>query len=667
MAAENKSSTCMSCHTVSENYEDLDLKTSRHWLRIAVACVFAGQGMVFSLALSMTPPPFVSPAYLILHGGLIISALVVMGVLGPPLFVSTWEMLKARRISIEGLFTLSLLAAFLGSLAGSISGRGDVFYEVIAIVIAIYTFGRILGERSHSNLNRECEVLKDRFNRAIVRSETGKWVEKNISNIPVGELLRVDPGASFAADGVILEGSGYVEETALTGEPLPVIRQPGDKVRAGTWSVDSRFILEVEQTLGGRELDKILDALDSPDGRPSIFQSKANVFISYFLPLVLTISTGTALFWFLAGTWVDAVLNSMAVLLVACPCALGLATPVAISHGLFRLAQMGLVSRDGALIDTLAQTRQVFFDKTGTLSESSLQVVDTWAKEPLPIERIALISSIVQAQSSVAHPVARAISLYLGDNNISIEDQIKDLRLIPGSGIEFFLDYGGTSKKVLVGDEDLYDSPESMQEVLHKLHEKRGKRIFVWYDEELVFCFVLRERLREGVSEVCFDLNGLDIDAKVLTGDSSPDIKLPEEIGLEVGLTSADKVQYVTDSRADGKFPLFVGDGINDTAAMTAASGSIAMDSGVGLARSAAMAILSADRLTAIPEAIRLSRSIHKRLWGSLLFAALYNLVGVFLAAVGALTPVIAAIIMLISSFLVMSRAVSQNSYIKKR
>lgn len=667
MAAENKSSTCMSCHTVSENYEDLDLKTSRHWLRIAVACVFAGQGMVFSLALSMTPPPFVSPAYLILHGGLIISALVVMGVLGPPLFVSTWEMLKARRISIEGLFTLSLLAAFLGSLAGSISGRGDVFYEVIAIVIAIYTFGRMLGERSHSNLNRECEVLKDRFNRAIVRSETGQWVEKHISNIPVGELLRVDPGASFAADGVISEGSGYVEETALTGEPLPVVRQPGDKVRAGTWSVDSRFILEVEQTLGGRELDKILDALDSPDGRPSIFQSKANVFISYFLPLVLTISTGTALFWLLAGTWVDAVLNSMAVLLVACPCALGLATPVAISHGLFRLAQMGLVSRDGALIDTLAQTRQVFFDKTGTLSESSLQVVDTWAKEPLPIERIALISSIVQAQSSVAHPVARAISLYLGDNNKSIEDQIKDLRLIPGSGIEFFLDYGGISKKVLVGDEDLYDSPESMQEVLHKLHEKRGKRIFVWYDEELVFCFVLRERLREGVSEVCFDLNGLDIDAKVLTGDSSPDIKLPEEIGLEVGLTSADKVQYVTDSRADGKFPLFVGDGINDTAAMTAASGSIAMDSGVGLARSAAMAILSADRLAAIPEAIKLSRSIHKRLRGSLLFAALYNLVGVFLAAVGALTPVIAAIIMLISSFLVMSRAVSQNSYLKKR
>ena len=206
-----------------------------------------------------------------------------------------------------------------------------------------------------------------------------------------------------------------------------------------------------------------------------------------------------------------------------------------------------------------------------------------------------------------------------------------------------------------------------MQEVLHKLHEKRGKRIFVWYDEELVFCFLLRERLRNGVSEVCCDLNGLDIDARVLTGDPSPDIKFPEEIGLEIGLTSADKVQYVTDSRADGKFPLFVGDGINDTAAMTAASGSIAMDSGVGLARSAAMAILSADRLTAIPEAIRLSRSIHKRLWGSLLFAALYNLVGVFLAAVGALTPVIAAIIMLISSFLVMSRAVSQNSYIKKR
>ena len=666
MSAENEPTSCMACDTDSEGCKDLDLKTSRSWLRIAVACVFAGQGMVFSLALNMTPPPFASSAYLILHGGLILSALIVMGALGAPLFRSTSEMLKARRITIEGLFTLSLLAAFLGSVVGSLTGKGDVFYEVVSIVIAIYTFGRMLGERSRANLNRESELLKNQYSHAIVRERTGEWIKKPISDIAIGELVRVDPGTCFSVDGIVLEGSGYVEETALSGEPLPVKRSIGDRLRAGTWSVDCRFIVKVEQTLGSRELDKILGCLDSTETRPSQFQSRANDLIKIFLPFVVIISSGTALFWSVLGTWVDAILNSMAVLLVACPCALGLATPVAISQGLFRLAQMGLVSRDGALIDALAHTKEVFFDKTGTLSEASLQVQEVWTKEALPIQRDILMSALADAQSTVKHPVAHALSKYIHNNNRFVEQKINNLRLIPGLGIEFFLNNGDTRGRVLVGDEDLSGSSDSVQNVVDELKEKKGKRIFVWYNTELITCFVLREHLRIGVEEVCCALRKLKINTQVLTGDPSPEIFLPKEIGLETGLSSAQKVQLVSNARADEKFPLFVGDGINDAAAMTAASGSIAMESGVGLARSAAMGILMADRITAIPEAIVLARSIRKRLWGNLLFAIIYNFVGIFLAAVGLLTPVIAAVIMLASSFFVVSRAVGEYHYLKK-
>ena len=380
---------------VEDDCDDLDLKLSRAWLRIAVAGFFAGQGMVFSLALNMTPPPYGSPAYLILHGGLILSSLVVMGFLGRPLFASTWGMLRARRISIEGLFTLSLLGAFIGSVVGSVTGQGDVFYEVVAIVIAIYTFGRMLGERSQGKLKLESARLRERFDRAVVADMSGTWVEQPISQVTPGVCVRVEPGSAFSVDGRIVEGVGYVQETALTGEPLPVVRRPGDRVRAGTWALDSCFVLEVEHSLGAREIDAILQAVEAADGYPSELQSQANRLIRIFLPVVVTVSLSAALYWGFAGTWMDAVLNSMAVLLVACPCALGLATPVAISQGLFRLAQMGLVSRDGALIDALARTRKVFFDKTGTLSESTLRVTELWLAEALPMERARLLSSVL--------------------------------------------------------------------------------------------------------------------------------------------------------------------------------------------------------------------------------------------------------------------------------
>jgi cation transport ATPase len=176
--------------------------------------------MVFSLALNMTPPPFASMAYWILHGGLILSALAVMAFLGGPLFASTLAMFRGRRLSIEGLFTLSLLGAFVGSLVGSLSGQGSVYYEVVSIVIAIYTFGRMLGERSQAKMKLESARLRERFDRVTVQSEEGVWRECALDEVSVGALVRVEPGGPFTVDGIIESGLGYVQETALTGEPL---------------------------------------------------------------------------------------------------------------------------------------------------------------------------------------------------------------------------------------------------------------------------------------------------------------------------------------------------------------------------------------------------------------------------------------------------------------
>ena len=639
--------------------DDLDLKHSRAWLRVAIAGVFAGQGMVFSLALNMTPPPFASMAYWILHGGLILSALAVMAFLGGPLFASTLAMFRGRRLSIEGLFMLSLLGAFVGSVVGSLTGQGSVYYEVVSIVIAIYTFGRMLGERSQAKMKLESARLRERFDRVTVQSEEGDWRECSLAEVSVGALVRVEPGGPFTVDGIIQTGVGYVQETALTGEPLPVVRRAGDRVRAGAWAVDSRFELVVEQGAGTRDLDAILQTVEGADGRPSELQTQANDLIRIFLPIVVAVSAATALFWGLTGTWMDAVLNSMAVLLVACPCALGLATPVAISQGLFRLAQLGLVSRDGALIDALARTRRVFFDKTGTLSESDLRVTELWVDTDLPIKRDELLASVLAAESGLEHPVARALTKYLKSEGIEDSCELQNLQIVAGQGIAYNFDAGEVRHRFQVGEASLAGSDQAIEEVVKALHESKGRRVFVYLDDRVVACLVLGERLRVGVDQIWATLDALEISSHILTGDPFPELTLPPGVKIEQGLSSADKVERVRDSAGAGESPLFVGDGINDVAAMLQASGSIAMHSGAGLARSVAMGQLSDDQIEVIPQAVSLSRAILRKLRGNLFYAFVYNLIGMALAAAGLLHPVAAALIMLVSSFWVTARALS--------
>ena len=644
--------------------DDLDLKHSRAWLRIAIAGVFAGQGMVFSLALNMTPPSFASMAYCILHGGLILSAVAVMAFLGGPLFTSTLAMFRGRRLSIEGLFTLSLLGAFVGSVVGSLTGQGSVYYEVVSIVIAIYTFGRMLGERSQAKMKLESARLRERFDRVTVQSEEGDWRECSLDEVSVGALVRVEPGGPFTVDGIIQTGVGYVQETALTGEPLPVVRRVGDRVRAGAWAVDSRFELAVEQGAGTRDLDAILQTVERTDGRPSQAQTQANDLIRIFLPIVVAVSVATALFWGLTGTWMDAVLNSMAVLLVACPCALGLATPVAISQGLFRLAQLGIVSRDGALIDALARTKRVFFDKTGTLSESDLRVTELWVDEDLPIKRDELLASVLAAESGLEHPVARALTKYLKSEGIKESGELQNLQVIAGQGIAYNLDAAEVKHRFQVGEASLAGSEQAIEAVVKLLHESKGRRVFVFLDDRVVACMVLGERLRVGVDQIWTALEELEIRSHILTGDPLPELTLPPGVQIEQGLSSADKVERVRESIGAGESPLFVGDGINDVAAMLEASGSIAMHSGAGLARSVAMGQLSDDQIEVIPQAVNLSRAIIRKLRGNLLYALVYNIIGMTLAAAGILHPVAAALIMLVSSFWVTARALSGHSRI---
>ncbi len=637
------------CTTQDTTCDDLDDKLSRSWLSVGIASVFAGQGMVLSLAMSMTPPDFGSVPYWVLHGGLIFSAVVVMLFLGGPLFVSTFGMLRARRLSIEGLFTLSLVGAFAGSLVSTFTGAGAVYYEIVSIVIAIYTVGRMLSQRSQQRLRMESEKVRERFDSAVVRAD-GAWRTVSVAELAAGAIVRVDPGAPFTVDGVVRSGVGYVRETALTGEPLPVVRHVGDPVRAGTWSEDGVFEVEVQATGGARELDAILQTVEDVSGLPSEMQAQANRIMQFFLPLVAGASLVTALYWGLGGNWIEAAFNSMAVLLVACPCALGLATPVAIWQGLFHLSRIGLVSRDGALIDALAQTKQIYFDKTGTLSESAMQVTELLVLDAWQSRRSELLTAVRSVESKISHPVARAVAGYL-DAGVA---EVVELRVIPAQGV--VAKVGALTLQI--GEATLC-SGVSVDAACELLRESGGKRVYVFAEGALAAVIVLRERLREGVPSIWESLNALGIEAEVLTGDANPEVDVP--VRVRAGLSAGAKQAILREAKEQGRFPLLVGDGINDAAAMACAAASIAMGSGAALTRSVANGQLVGDDLAALPQAILLARSIRKRLQGNLIYAAAYNVFGMGLAASGHLHPVAAALVMLISSFWVTTRAMQKD------
>ncbi|MGC6506045.1 MAG: heavy metal translocating P-type ATPase [Coraliomargaritaceae bacterium] len=643
----------ISCGPGNGACDDLDVRLSRGWLRVGIAAVFAGQGMALSLALSMTPPELGTWAYWLLHGGLAFSSLIVMIFLGGPLFAATLAMIRERRLSIEGLFCLSLLGAFFGSLAGSITGSGSVYYEVVAIVVAIYTIGRMLGERSQARALTERDRVRERFDQAEVWRED-QWIEVSLLEVSPKDRVRTGPGGAFTVDGIILSGDGYVQETAMTGEPLPVVRHPGESIKAGTWSIDGDFEVLVTASVGSRELDTILETVDSLGGRPSAMQHLANRLIGWFLPVVAGTSALTAFYWWFAASWVESVLNSMAVLLVACPCALGLATPVAVWQGLFRLAKMGMVSRDGALVDALAETKHIFFDKTGTLSEGVFRVTEFALVPAWQGRRVALCEAIYGVESRLDHPVARSLVAYLRDDYANGVSVCEKLSILPGRGVEASTAIGA----MRIGEADL--CPQVNHEsILGVLRESGGKRVFVFVEGDLAAVLVLREGLRAGLSCLFNDLNDLNVETTVLTGDPNPQIRLPEGVCLQSGCRAEEKESIVRSSMKSGAYPVVVGDGINDVSAMSAAAASLSMGSGTPLTRSTASAQLMGDQINNIPRAIRLAREIRSRLRGNLYYATVYNLLGMGFAATGYLHPVVAALIMLISSFWVTARVLA--------
>lgn len=627
--------------------------------RLLGALLCAGWGMVLSLGVNDAQAqgelPYGGPMYLILHGGLLLSAMAVLGLLGGPLFSETLRNLGQRKITVEALFSLSLLGALVGSVVASVTGQGAVYYEVVAITLTIYTLGKSLGTRSRESALQAAAELREAFDRATITLPNGQRQEVPVASLRVGDRVLIAPGGAVTVDGVITEGRGYVRETPLTGEPAPVVRTVGEELRAGSHAIDGHFTVQVTRRFGQRVLDGVLEQVEQARLRPSQLQVQADALTQKFVPFVAGVSLLTLLVWWPLAGGVTATLYAMAVLLVACPCALGLATPIAVFSGLHQMARLGLVARSGDFLDSLARCRFMAFDKTGTLTEPQLAVAQWQWHEGYAGQASWLAPLLAHAQPGSRHPLAEALRTCCEAPEFG---SVSDCRTHPGAGLTATLtDPDGQPHTLALGSLELMPEPHRAMLAATLPVPSEGPAVFVALDIEPCATITFRESWRDRAEDTLAALHKLGVRSVVLTGDPHPTREQVGPAKVYAGLTPQAKARHLKAQAADDGGVIFVGDGINDAPAMVVAEAAIAMGDGTALAQSTASAVLPGGAITPLPEAVGLARKIRRAVRQNLYFAASYNVVGMGLAAAGMLHPVAAVLLMFGSSIFVSWRA----------
>jgi heavy metal translocating P-type ATPase len=599
--------------------------------------------MTLSLALNLTPPEGATRSAT--HGALIALNLACFALLGGPVLRGAWDAVRRGRIVTDQLFLAGMAGAFGASLLSTLRGHGDIYYEVVIILLAIHALGRLLTERQRAAATETLDAWRATLERCTVVLPDGGTKITTASRTQPGEIIRVQPGETAPLDGVVKSGRAYVLETAHSGEPFPAARQPDDRVLAGSIVLDGPLDLTVTSAGTSREVDRLAAAVATLSREKSQIENLADRAVRIFLPAVIVLCVVTFLAWWPSAGATRALFNALAVLLVACPCALGIALPLAHRLGLQRLAALGLVPRSATVGERLATITRVVFDKTGTLTELGLEAGALHLRDS---EQPDLRGMIAEIQRRTRHPVARPF--WSWNETLPAHTKLENVVVLPGQGVRGIFTRSGEHCTVEIGNATLLPAPEPASD--------QTRRLVVLLDGRFVATVDLLESPRPGLAQLMDDLRSTGIRLAILTGD----IALPpalRDLPLDVftQLSAAEKAQRVAMWEQSGERVLFIGDGLNDTEAMSRATVGLALTEGHDTALDAADGEwLSAD-FTQLPAALRAAAATRQTLHRIIGFAFAYNSIGLALAASGVLHPVAAALLMLASSITVTTLA----------
>ena len=580
--------------------------------------------------------------------------MLVIALLGGPLLATAWRELRRGRLSIEALFLLTMTGAMAASLQAHITGQGKIYFEVVSVLLVVYTLGKVIGARSRAAALASSRAWAGQLETCRLVDARGRTRVVPVTEVLPGDLVEVNPGETIAVDGVIRDGIGFVSEASVSGEPFAVVRRPGDRVLAGSASHDATFRIEATANGTERQVDRLLAAVEAARDRPISLQAHADRVGRRFFPLVVLTALGTFGYWTREVYWEVGLFNAMSVLLVACPCAIGLATPIVVWSALARLAERGLIVRSGDAIERLAEVDRVMLDKTGTLTDESFTLLDI-ATTATGEERAKLLGWLSLIEERSAHPIAKAFAKLPKPPDAAT--RVLSLRAVPGCGVEAEIEERGERHVIQIGTLCWISSlvgrdPKGSAEAQALPFESRltealktiGNTIYVAQCGNLVAVAVFAERLRDSARAAISEIQALGLPIDVLTGDAAGRAEALDLPPARAGMLPDDKRAAVAGGQS-----LFIGDGLNDAAALASARGSRA-GGRADITVSAADATLYHGDLRVLPWAIELCREAVCSVRRSMYRALGYNLIGVALAACGILHPVVAAVLMVVSS-----------------
>jgi len=628
------------------------------WWRVGIAAVIAANAMSISLAINSSEAT--AGERIAVHGVLCILALISMALLAWPMLRAAIDGLLRGRVTLEALFLTGIFGAFGASVFSVIRGTGPVYFEVVCLLLLAYAFGRQLAARVRDKAFEDTLAWMDGISRCRRRGDDGILREVPVAEIRPGDLIQVAPGEMFPVDGKIDAGVALVREAELTGEHFAVAKRPGDQVFAGTHlldaAVDVRAISEGED----RRIDAILRAVDGARLRPSSIETIADQIVQRFLPVVLLLSLCCFGAWTFFSSWESGLMNAMSVLLVACPCALGLATPLAMRALAGRLARRGLIVKSFEALESLAEVDTVVFDKTGTLTGRESEVVDLLCVPGMDLQETRGLLALVELQSR--HPIAAAFSGEKPSENFELIDS----RVLPGLGIAATVRplNSETPREIVVGAAEALRerclNPVAFDVLSAELHPAPGSRqIAALSDGKLLAVAALSERLHQGWPKALQELRLMGLEVLLMTGDLKARADAVESDRVMAEMKPEEKAEEVRRLKAGGQVVLFAGDGVNDAEALAAADVAISVSGGAEIAEEVGEISWFGGDVRDIPWAIDLAREAGRVVRSNLRFTLVYNSVGILLALAGLLHPVAASLLMISSSLIVSWRAAS--------
>ncbi len=575
---------------------------------------------------------------------------------GWPFFERGWRSVVTRNLNMFTLIAIGTGAAYLYSLVAVLfpsvipkafrhQGTVDIYFEAAAVIVTLVLLGQVLELKARRRTGaaiRELLSLAPPTAR-IVRD--GQEREVPLDEVHQGDILRVRPGEKIPVDGRLTEGQSTVDESMITGEPMPSEKQLDDSVIGGTVNQTGSFLMLAEKVGGDTVLSQIVNMVADAQRSRAPIQKVADTVAGYFVPAVLVIAVITFLVWAIAQPQQPALayafVNAVAVLIIACPCALGLATPMSIMVGIGRGAKEGVLIKNAEVLEMLEKVDTVVVDKTGTLTEGRPKLTECISVPAIAEEDLLRVAASVEQNSE--HPLAYAIVLGAKDRNLSLPT-VAEFNSVTGGGVHGTVE----GKKVLIGKRSLLadkavQNLAALDEQADALQQRGRTVMFVAIDQQFVGLVAVSDAIKSSSSEAVRTLHELGMRIIMLTGDNEKTARtVAEELGIDefhAGVRPEDKHERIRALKSEGRIVAMAGDGINDAPALAEADVGIAMGTGTDVAIESSGVTLIKGDLRGIVKAIRLSRHTMRNIRQNLFFALIYNALGIPIAA-GVLYPI---------------------------